>query len=878
LFSAGLRADAQALLDSLAAFAEVERDSSLLRDALLTRGRHAASIGRAREAAPDLFRAEALARQTGQGPMARNAMRWWGYTRLSVGAYAAADSTYDRLLAESLATEDRYHEAHARFGAAYIDLLAGQRDLARAGYEHAIALFREGGAAREELFVLVGLARVLADDGDVRGARSVYADIVRRGVELGLKQPQAQALNNLASLEFELGSGDRAVQHYQAAIRLYEEAGETAEILSASGNLARCLYGLGRLDEARARLDSTIARAEVSDPRNRLMGMLILRADIARIQGDQVGAESQLARAIAEGNEHSVSDRLALLLARARTHGDADPVRASAELERDAPAIRALIGRPDVAGLDLLRARLLYASGNRGDALELAKQSAQIAAEHESRLTQLPALTLAARAARELGDGEQAESLLASALAAWESIRGTPRDPEWRERYGALSRDLAGEFVAQLMAGADEPDPSRVRSTFAVLQRFKARTFVERLTGFGALAGADSLRASSMREPVDVDSLQAVLGQNEVVLDLYAGEGATAAFVLSHDRLTLRRLPAEAELAARAEHVRELMSATEHRADAAAVEAAARAWAVEFLEAALGSGPLDRTLLVAPDRSWHAAPYEAIAQLLPESGLRIARVPSAQVLLELRLRRRAPGAAAPTAELSGLLIASSAGSGQALHGSVREARSLASRWSNLSARIDTPFDKDELARAGWLHFASHAAPDAQRPWNSALRVTQAGDSTRELTAYDVLSLPLAARLCVLSACESAAAQVLPGEGMLGLGSAFLIAGSDAVVAALWKVDDATTARFMQSFYAALADGQTTVVALESARRAIRKDEATRHPYYWAGFCLLGEPAGTLPLRRAAGRSWMLGLAALLVAGSGLVILRSRRAL
>ena len=879
LFSAGAREAARRALDELIESATVRHDSSLLRDALLTRGRHAASLNRAVEAAPDLERAELLARRTGETSLARNAVRWWGYTQLGLGNLDAAQLAYDRLLAESLSADDSYHEAHARFGAAYIDLLAGRRVVARRGYERAIEIFRRLSLPREEMFVLVGLARVLADDGDVRAARVVYGDIVHRSRELGLQQPQAQALNNLAILEFQLGSGDRAIENYRAAIDLYTRVGEAGEILGASSNLAMCLYSLGRYDEAEALLDSTLARTEAAAYPDRLQSLLILRCDVARSQGNIALAESCLSSAFAISTEKNVSDRLSLLLARARTHIHSDPARASVELERDARQLRQVVGRLELAGLDLQRARLLFAAGSFPEALHVAREAAESAAKSQTLLTRLPALTLAARAAHQLGDRPQATALLDSALATWESIRGTPRDPEWRERWGALSRELAGEFVAQLLDLSEPASQTEIEATFAILQRFKARTFVERLTGFGALAGGDSLRAQAMGELSDLRALQSILRPDEALLDLHQSEAATAVFVLTKDGLALHRIPAQTGLVERAGLLWQVVAqpATGSPQAVAAAEVAIRSFAEDFLDA-IADATQQRKLLIAPDQAWYAVPFEAMAELLGASELQLTRIPSAQVLLQLRSRRQHQTAQPASDDIQGLLIASSTGAEQALRGSLSEARDLAARWKNLRAEIDTPLELSELEHAGWLHFASHADADPQRPWNSALHVRLDSTSTRELTAHDILSLPLDARLCVLSACESAAAQVLPGEGMLGLASAFLIAGSDAVVAALWKVDDVSTADFMQVFYEALADGQSTAGALGVARSAIRSRAATRHPYYWAGFCLIGDPAGTIPLRAAADRRGVIGLAGLLLLVGGAVIFRRRRAL
>jgi tetratricopeptide (TPR) repeat protein len=70
-----------------------------------------------------------------------------------------------------------------------------------------------------------------------------------------------------------------------------------------------------------------------------------------------------------------------------------------------------------------------------------------------------------------------------------------------------------------------------------------------------------------------------------------------------------------------------------------------------------------------------------------------------------------------------------------------------------------------------------------------------------LTAEEVQSLDLrGTELAVLSACETGLGQGYYRQGVLGLQRAFHAAGARAVVASLWKVDDAATCVLMEQFY------------------------------------------------------------------------------
>ncbi len=76
-----------------------------------------------------------------------------------------------------------------------------------------------------------------------------------------------------------------------------------------------------------------------------------------------------------------------------------------------------------------------------------------------------------------------------------------------------------------------------------------------------------------------------------------------------------------------------------------------------------------------------------------------------------------------------------------------------------------------------------------------------------LTAYEAAALDLwGTKLVVLSACETGVGEVRNGEGVYGLRRALVLAGAEAQLTSLWKVNDNVTKDLMSAYYGKLRAG------------------------------------------------------------------------
>jgi CHAT domain-containing protein/Tfp pilus assembly protein PilF len=196
----------------------------------------------------------------------------------------------------------------------------------------------------------------------------------------------------------------------------------------------------------------------------------------------------------------------------------------------------------------------------------------------------------------------------------------------------------------------------------------------------------------------------------------------------------------------------------------------------------------------------------------------------------------APAKPQPNAPL--LALVNPDGSLPGASGEVRALRTVRSTLTMLEGDRATKAEFLRLA-AGFpqLHLATHGVLDPRSPERSYLLVAGPDEASQRLSIAEIAGLSLQRGLAILSACDTAVGEQVPGAALITLAAAFSQAGAEAIVASLWKVNDQSTRDFMVAFHRELGRGQA--VALQRAQRAVLANPATAHPFYWAAFILIG---------------------------------------
>jgi CHAT domain-containing protein/Tfp pilus assembly protein PilF len=277
-------------------------------------------------------------------------------------------------------------------------------------------------------------------------------------------------------------------------------------------------------------------------------------------------------------------------------------------------------------------------------------------------------------------------------------------------------------------------------------------------------------------------------------------------------------------------------------------------------------------LVVVPDGVLWELPFQALQDaqrryLVEDHSISYA--PSLTVLREMaNLRRRNPGATDAATLLAFGNPALEKQPVEQVNGGRRddklsplpeaekEVKTLAQLYGTERSKVYTgPAAREERlkAEAGShriIQLAAHAILNDASPMYSHVLLAQGATGANDdglLEAWEMMNLDLRADLVVLSACETGLGRVAPGEGVIGMSWALFVAGSPTTVVSLWKVESTSTTELMLDFHRNLLSvgraSQSPPSKASALQRAAVKMLGSvnyRHPFYWAGFSVVGD--------------------------------------
>ncbi|MFE9937761.1 CHAT domain-containing tetratricopeptide repeat protein [Streptomyces hirsutus] len=664
---------------------------------------------------------------------------------------------------------------------------------------------------------------------------------------------------------------DEAIDVARQALALAPPAGQSrADRLNHLANALRARFAstadVADLDEAVELLEEAVRQVPYGDP---ALAVVLSNLGSARLTkhhatgepGELEQAVSELGRAVWAVTEHTSTHGNYLKAygdaLRAVHHRDGDPgvLGAAADAYRQAAGTRSLPTYERV--LAAWEWGAAAADGNRWDealtGYELALQLLPFAAsgrlvrsDQERGLSRVRGLAAeAAACAVNAGQPERAVLLLEQGRGVLLGRTMATRDglgrlrgahPALAERFARLRERLdalEAAYSADTAQGRLPADTTDLRHTLAAEQEHLVAEIRAR-PGFSDFLGAPAIEA-----------LLACADRGPVVL-AYCSAYRSDALVLRDGEVLLVPLPhatpwAVGEQADRLE--RALTDAADPARDRAAQQTVSEvlAWTWDHV-----TGPVLGRLGLrgpTPDGGWHRvwwSPGGALASLplhaaghhgeapdaVPDDGAVPApatAVPGPRTVLDrvvssytptvgaLRYARARAAAPRPHGPLLAVALPDTPGA-RPLGGARREVevlRGLLPTEVLYEERATFEQVMDALPRHPCVHFACHGVSEPADPSNGRLLVHD--HATRPLTVREISRLELpAARLAVMSACETARGGGELADEAIHITSAFQLAGYPNAVGTLWPVHDAVAVRVTRLLYRELctegADG------------------------------------------------------------------------
>jgi CHAT domain-containing protein/Tfp pilus assembly protein PilF len=788
-----------------------------------------------------------------------------GGVNLLLGRYQEALSKYREALkiSESLKSAPSMSQDHGNIALCLLGL--GQIDEAITHFDQAIRLAKDAGMRQDEAYWTRGKANALIQKGAYDQGLELHKVALAVYEDVEAQAEVVEALHDMGQLYFLLGDLDSAEQNFERALTVAESIGLARGVTSNLIALGDLQFRHGHLSAARDSYGKASMRASESGEKY-LLGAATLRLAVVQREEKQFEHAAATARRALEaaGDMGSTSLQSEALLAIGEIERRQGRFPTALESFVAAEKVIGRIGDPDILW------QIHY-----GKAL----------------------------AQKALGEREAAEKSLIAAIDVIEGVRSRLKEQRFRAGYLQDKYDVYVELVRlQLELG-------RAGDAFMTAERLRARNYAEQLGGRSpapltaderqredrlrgrirqlqnALTGElaqdapasrqlavttmsqelvlaeqeyqtflDDRMAVTQADPMSgglpsVSDVQSKLRDDEALVEYVVGRDGVAAFVVTSNRTHAKFLQiARADLDARIELLRDLLSRPVGRRWLEP----ARSLSTALIEPLQVEGWLTdaHQLYVVPHGVLNYLPFSLLpdrrgdAETLLIDAYSIAFLPTAAVLLR---------DSAPTVSPKTLLAM--APSRSRLRHAPEEVRTIDAMFRPHSQVLigtqatESKF-KSLAGNYAVVHLATHGHFNRLNPLMSGVELEADGAEDGLLQVHEVLGLHLSADLVTLSACDTALgsgffAEVPAGDELVGMTRAFLSAGSTSVMATLWEVDDLSSVRLMQRFYAHLSQpnaGADKALALARAQREFRANDQLSHPYFWAPFIVVGSAA------------------------------------
>jgi CHAT domain-containing protein/tetratricopeptide (TPR) repeat protein len=667
----------------------------------------------------------------------------------------------------------------------------GEMELAGTAYQKALHVARQRNDQFLEISALSGLGLVATREGHYDESIDWNRAALELSRSIGAGASLANTLGNMGWSYAELGDYENALTYYKQA----EEASVHSRLLSAQiywlTSIAYAHQGLHDDGSAETILKQTLPLARARDNKETLAQCLTQLSWIALRTGRNDVAASY--------NQEA------------------------ADLEGQG------LGPQLVIDTWLLRG--LIASSRRNYA-EAERSLQEVIRDPRSvRFQQWKGHAELAKVYADEGLNAKAEKEFRRSLETTEGVRASLRTEESRLSFLFNTIAFFNDYVEFLISH------ERIKDALQVAELSRARTLAE---GLGAVQQTFSFPLP------DFHPEKTARRSNAILLFYWLAPKSSYLWVIAPDKTTLLKLPPDSEIDPLIKSYRKEVLAMRDAQDSGSDDGK-KLYAM-LVEPAKKLIPPESRVILLPESTLYGLNFETL--IVPEpkphfwiEDVTLTTANSLTLLSSSAMRAEAK-------EKSLLLIGNTEQPNPdfpVLAQAAAEMNKVAGYFPDqkrkvLEGKLATPtaYLRSGPERYSYLHFVTHGTASLSRPLESAVILSQEGDSYK-LYARDIVQHRLNANLVTISACNGAGTRAYSGEGLVGLSWAFLRAGAHNVIGALWEVSDASTPQLMDAFYRELFQGKDPATALRDAKLSLLHstdpDSVFKNPFYWAPFQL-----------------------------------------
>lgn len=778
----------------------------------------------------------------------------------SQGSYEAALDYYLR----ALSLQDTLHDERV---AGNLRLSIANIYSAMGNYTVALDHLQQGLAVFEMFRDKNKIASTLSEAGEAyfqlrnyNLALSNYQRSVQIFEELRSAADTSMRLYAIGNVHFFMSNFDLAVESYEKALTQFEAIKHAPGVASMLASIAGTRYAQQKYDLAIEFYQKSLAQYEALGDQSRAAGVIERIASVRYAKGEYAASLEIVGRAIEMAERTANSDALW----RARyTQGLA--LRATDKIEQAKESFQT-----SIAAIESMRGRLVHGEPdaqhffqNKNAAysamMELLVAQNKVAEAfsyaERMRANSLVDIFQRAQITRLMAPAEQEqERKLERTVVATKGQMAHERE----KQHPNLQRYATLDLRLQKSLGDYRAFEAALYAAHPRLKTFRGEAAPQGLEAAAALLSDSS---TAFIEFVVADSYTYLFALTRESKKPAGARSRAPVYVLNAYVIKAGR----GEIAERVKAFREMIAQRDEK-----IQQTARETYELLFNAAREQLSGKTTWLIAPDDALWQMPFAALRpaenRYLIEDHA-IAYAPSLTALIEMTKRRDVAKAARVSPSLLALgnpaITKRTADQAKLLSGldaaaspeSENEVKALDRLYAASRSKIylgdqaSEPLVKQEAGKFNVIHLAAPALLSDANPLYSYVALSQSegnGNDDGLLEVREILKLNLGADLLVLSSSEAARDKYATGDAMSCLAWSLFIAGCPSSVAGRWPTGSPSTTELMLELHRSLQAASTSrgpsskAKAIQRAMLKILRSGQYQHPFYWAGFSLVGD--------------------------------------